>query len=65
VAQTELLESIEYKVVEDGWDIDRLKHIKKQDWQDYGFGIGTLNGLKMRFLYLKDCGHIVAVAAIK
>jgi hypothetical protein len=40
-AQIELLESIEYKVVEDGWDIDRLKHIKKQDWQDYGFGIGT------------------------
>ena len=57
-AQTELLESIEYKVVEDGWDIDRLKRIRKQDWQDYGFGIGTLERIKdeiSSFKRLRPC----------
>jgi hypothetical protein len=39
--QIDLLEAIENKVIEGGWDLDRLKRIKKQDWQDYGFGIGT------------------------
>ena len=46
VQQKELLDMIEGKVIEDGWDIERLKRIRKQDWQDYGFGIGTLERIR-------------------
>jgi hypothetical protein len=56
--QTELLESIENKVIEDGWDIDRLRRIRKQDWQDYGFGIGTLERIRdeiSSFKRLRPC----------
>jgi hypothetical protein len=51
--QIELLETIESRILEDGWDIDRLKRIRKADWTSYGFGIGTLERIKDEISFFK------------
>jgi hypothetical protein len=44
--QLELLETIETRIIEDGWDIDQLKRIKKADWIEYDYGISTLERIE-------------------